>query len=188
MGNCLCNSRRGRLAKGVSFCLAALCLPLIFGPVRAADLSERQAAGIILSALQGDKQPSPIARLNPSTGPNGAFAAVSPGHVPLFVPYRISVDPVEVQAGRDKPPSYLFSLTDRNSADPLVGLARVDRVDIVELRKVTQNEYRAEIMVGYNMSSVGSILFGRAMQVERPGEARLRLLDDGWRLKLLKRF
>ncbi len=175
-------------AKRISICLAALCLPFFFGLVQAADLSKNQAADIILSALQGNKQLSPMARLNPSTEPAESFAAYKPGSAPLLVPYRISVDPVEARAGQDKCPSYLFSVAGTNSVDPLVGLAKVDRVDIVQFSKVTQNEYRAEFMVGYNMSSVGSILFGRAMQFERPGEARLRLLDEGWRLKLLKRF
>ncbi len=183
-----CRNPHGKLLmRWAMLCFAALCLPFIVGLVQAADLSENQAADIILSALQGNKQHSRPARLSPLPQPAESFT-VKPGYAPLLVPYRISVDPVEVPAAQDKHASYLFSLTDKSSFDPLVGLAKVDRVDMVQFSRLTPNEYRAEFMVGYNASSLGSLLFGRAMQFDRPGEARLKLSDDGWRLKFLKRF
>ncbi len=176
----------------VSVCLLMLSLPLIIGPVRAADLSEHQAADIILSALQGDKQRPSVSHFSFETALPASPAAykhpAGSSATPVLVPYRITVDPVEVRGLQDKPPSYLFSLSDKNSVDPIVGLAKVDRVDVMQLSKLTQNEYRAEFMIGYSVSSLGSILFGRAMQLERPADATLKLQDDGWRLKLLKRF
>jgi hypothetical protein len=165
-----------------------LCLLPIAGLAQAADLSGNDVADIILSAPQTNKQRSSTTRVGPPAEPAWSFAAYRAGRAPLSVPRRVSVDQVEVPAGHDKHASYLFSLAGKKSGDPLVGLAKVDRVDIVQFGNAIQYDYRAEFMVGYKAGSVGSILFGMAMQFERPGETSFRLLDDGWRLKLLKRF
>ena len=88
----------------------------------------------------------------------------------------------------DKSTSYLFSLENAGQDNRYVGLAWLDRFDATQTSRISSDEYRAELMIGYRVTSLGSILFGKGMEVERPGDTSLKLLDDGWRLKFVKKF
>ncbi|OPY70896.1 MAG: hypothetical protein A4E57_00211 [Syntrophorhabdaceae bacterium PtaU1.Bin034] len=106
------------------------------------------------------------------------------------LPYgkTIAVDPVEGRSFYDKSKSYLFAFENGTGNDPMVGLAKIQRVETSQSGRLAPGEYRAEFMIGYNVASLGSILFGRGMQLERPGDTTLKLQDDGWRFRLIKRF
>ncbi|MGD0231673.1 MAG: hypothetical protein ABSC19_15195 [Syntrophorhabdales bacterium] len=84
--------------------------------------------------------------------------------------------------------SYLFSFKNLDQDNRYVGLARLDRFDTGQTGRITLDEYRAELMIGYKVTSSGSILFGKGMQVEWPGSTSFKLLDDGWRFKFIKTF
>ncbi len=88
----------------------------------------------------------------------------------------------------DKSKSYLFSLRNPDQDNRYLGLARFDRFDPGQTGRTPFDEYRAELMIGYSVTSSGSILFGKGMQMECPGTASFKLLDDGWRFKFIKTF
>jgi hypothetical protein len=87
----------------------------------------------------------------------------------------------------DRSRSYLLTVENSGRDNPYVGLARIDRGDASQTNRMRFDDYRAELMVGYSLVG-GSILFGKGMQMERPGDSSFRLLDDGWRLKFIKKF
>jgi hypothetical protein len=87
-----------------------------------------------------------------------------------------------------KSKSYLFSLENGRQDNRYVGFAWLDRVDTGEANRMYANDLRAELMVGYSLTGLSSILFGRGMQLERPGLSTIRLQDDGWRFKFIKKF
>ncbi len=70
---------------------------------------------------------------------------------------------------------------------PYVGLAWIDRSDPNQTNRMYTDDYKAELMIGYSVPGV-SILFGKGMQLERPGDTSLKLQDDGWRLKFITKF
>ena len=87
----------------------------------------------------------------------------------------------------DKSKSYLFSLENVKQDNPYVGLARIDRSDSSQASRMCFEDYKAELMIGYNVPG-GSFLFGKSMQLERPGDSSVKVLDDGWRFKFIKKF
>jgi hypothetical protein len=88
----------------------------------------------------------------------------------------------------DKSESYLFSFENVKQDNRYVGFAWLDRFDTGQTGKMFPDEYQAELMIGYSVMSFGSILFGKGMQVERPGDTSLRLQDDGWRFRFITKF
>jgi hypothetical protein len=89
---------------------------------------------------------------------------------------------------KERPASFLLSLRNGDGTEPYVGFARIEKVDVMELKKMSEGEYRAEFMVGYDLLNLGSILFGRGVQLERPADALFRFQDNGWRIQFIKRF
>lgn len=88
----------------------------------------------------------------------------------------------------DMPKSYLFSLDNGGNDNRFIGLARIDRLGLMESNKTSPNEYGAELMIGYKVTSLWSVLFGKGMQLESPGDTSIRYQDDGWRFKFVKKF
>jgi len=99
-----------------------------------------------------------------------------------------AANPAGILLPPDKEKSYLFSFEKGEHESPYVGLARIDRLDIMDPSRMSLGEYGAEFMIGYKVTSLGSLLFGKGMQVERPGETSVRLQDDGWRFKFVTKF
>ena len=99
-----------------------------------------------------------------------------------------AANPASILLPPDKEKSYLFSFEKGEYESPYVGLARIDRLDIMDPSRMSLGEYGAEFMIGYKVTSLGSLLFGKGMQVERPGETSVRLQDDGWRFKFVTKF
>ena len=83
--------------------------------------------------------------------------------------------------------SYLFSLND-GSKDAFFGLANVASEEKMELKNLNQTGLDTELLVGYQWGGFGSILFGRALQVETQGENGGRVSDQGWRIKFMRNF
>lgn len=88
----------------------------------------------------------------------------------------------------DKSKSYLFSFENTGQDNHYVGFAWFDRQDIGQTSKMYADEYKAELMVGYSVTNLCSVLFGKGMQLDRPGDTSLKVQDDGWRLKFIKKF
>ena len=86
------------------------------------------------------------------------------------------------------PRSYLFSFEKGDATLPFIGLGRVDRLDLTQASTISSNEYHAELMIGYKVTASDGILFGRSMQLDRPGDTSLRFQDEGWLLKFIKSF
>ncbi len=87
--------------------------------------------------------------------------------------------------------SYFLSFSDPDKENSYVGLANIGGKNRTELNRLYQdnNNLDTELLVGYQWSGIGSILFGRAMQLhESPGENYGRVMDMGWRFKFLKTF
>jgi hypothetical protein len=38
------------------------------------------------------------------------------------------------------------------------------------------------------VTTLGSIFFGKGLQLESPGDTSVRFQDDGWRFKFVKKF
>lgn len=88
----------------------------------------------------------------------------------------------------DNSKSYLFSFENLNQDNRYLGLARIDRFDTGQTGRIPLDQYRGELMIGYSVTSSGSILFGKGMQMESPGNTSFKLMDDGWRFKFIKTF
>ncbi len=86
--------------------------------------------------------------------------------------------------------SYLLSYDRNKDNNAYLGMANIDTADKLELKKLYQNNYNAELLVGYQWGNYGSILFGRGLQFERDVENNNmgRLNDMGWRIKFMKTF
>ncbi len=65
-----------------------------------------------------------------------------------------------------------------------VGLAEMNKSFPKEFKK----EYNTEFLVGYKVSPLVDILFGKAQKIERSQDSPWGVHDDGWRLKLQKTF
>jgi len=99
-----------------------------------------------------------------------------------FSPTKPSTQPMMSVA------SYFFPLSTREDADRYVGLASIEQEGKMELKRAYEKDYNAEILLGYSWGNFGSILFGRALQYERPQDSLGRLSDRGWRIKFVKIF
>jgi len=85
--------------------------------------------------------------------------------------------------------SYFLYLNDPGKKDALVGLANIDNEEQIERKGLYQKDLNAELLLGYEWSGFGSILFGRAIQYERFGDdVGGRTTDLGWRIKFVKPF
>lgn len=84
--------------------------------------------------------------------------------------------------------SYFLSISDRGKDNAYVGLANIASEDKLELKNMYQRNLDTELLVGYQWGRFGSILFGRALQLEREGDSFGRLTDMGWRIKFMKTF
>jgi len=86
--------------------------------------------------------------------------------------------------------SFLFAVPDRSKENAFLGLANVgsDGEQKMLLQNVQQRDLSTELLVGYQWGSLGSILFGRAVQYERFGDDMGRVNDMGWRIKFMKTF
>jgi hypothetical protein len=105
------------------------------------------------------------------------------------MPYRgLAASPTDKDFLADKPKSYLFSFDNGGNENRYIGLARIDRLDLMQVNRTSPNEYGAEFMIGYKVTSLGSIFFGKGLQLESPGDTSVRFQDDGWRFKFVKKF
>ena len=102
--------------------------------------------------------------------------------------YAAGMDLTDHDSFPDKSRSYLFSFENGDRGNRYVGLARLDRFDAGQTGRMPLDEYRAELMIGYSVPRSGSILFGKGVQMESPGNTSLKVLDDGWRFKFIKTF
>jgi hypothetical protein len=84
--------------------------------------------------------------------------------------------------------SYFLSFNDQGKERALVGLASIDSEEKTQIKGIYQKDLNAELLLGYQWGSFGSILFGRAIQYERLGEDAGRVSDMGWRIKFVKTF
>ncbi len=104
-------------------------------------------------------------------------------------PYRGSaIDPIDSGSLPNGHKSYLFSFENGEHDSPYIGLARIDRLDVMQCNRTSPNEYGAEFMVGFKVTSLASLLFGKGMQMQSPGDTSVKLQDDGWRFKFVKKF
>jgi hypothetical protein len=69
-----------------------------------------------------------------------------------------------------------------------ITLAKVDNIDVIGLKKLTPNEYKAEVSLGYRLTPFGEILLGRGIKVERKEDALFEAHDNGWRVKFKVNF
>ncbi len=107
------------------------------------------------------------------------------------MPFRyrgLGASPADKDFLADKRRSYLFSFDNGGNENPYIGLARIDRLDLMQINRTSPNEYGAEFMIGYKVTSLASILFGKGLQLESPGDTSIRFQDDGWRFKFVKKF
>jgi len=65
-----------------------------------------------------------------------------------------------------------------------IGLAEINR----SLPREAWKEYKAEFLLGYKVSPLVEILFGKAQKIESSQYSPWGIRDDGWRLKLKKDF
>jgi hypothetical protein len=84
--------------------------------------------------------------------------------------------------------SYLLTTTERQNQPTYVGYAQINKVAVTDLKRISENEYKAEFMLGYTVGPFGSLLFGRSVQFQRPQDALLDYQDNGWRIKFIKTF
>jgi hypothetical protein len=117
--------------------------------------------------------------------PIGETRPVAPGRITRSTPSGAK-DDFGFFPNRSR--SYLFSLENYHQDNRYVGFAWLDRFDSGQTSKMYANELRAELMVGYSLTTLSSVLFGMGMQFERPGASAIKLQDDGWRFKFIKKF
>jgi hypothetical protein len=86
----------------------------------------------------------------------------------------------EQKTGRDGDEKTFVTLNKNDS----IGLAEINKRFPHEFRK----EYEAELLVGYRVSPLVDILFGKAQKFERSQDSPWGMHDSGWRLKLQKNF
>ena len=155
-----------------------------------ASVDQTTSEPVDYSLLSGAAQPfSFLDSLTVSSVGENRPAGLGKNSVSDPSPYNVAgMDLLNSGSLPDRSASYLFSFDKIAQENPYVGLARFDRFDVGQTGRLSFDEYRAEFMIGYNLASVGSILFGKGMQVERPGDTSLKLLDDGWRFKFIKKF
>jgi hypothetical protein len=175
-------------------CLSFLAIVWLFTPAfrtfagtTAAD--QGAGSGRPVSA-QGDYRPhapaQPTGFLDLLTiSPIGETRPVAPGRVTRSVPSGAK-DDFGFFPNRSR--SYLFSLENYHQDNRYVGFAWLDRFDSGQTSKMYANELRAELMIGYSLTTFSSVLFGMGMQFERPGVSAIRFQDDGWRFKFIKKF
>ncbi len=103
--------------------------------------------------------------------------------------YPQSFSAVKPEARQETPArSYLLSY-DMNKESALVGMANIGNADKMELKKLYQSNIDTELLVGYQWGNYGSILFGRAAQLDRDGDTNFgHVYDMGWRIKFMKTF
>ena len=116
------------------------------------------------------------------------YATTGPAGVLPFPYYGSAVSAADRVFLADKPKSYLFSFDNGGNDSRYIGLARIDRLGVMESNKTLSSEYGAELMIGYKVTSLWSVLFGKGMQLESPGDTSVRFQDDGWRFKFVKKF
>jgi hypothetical protein len=58
----------------------------------------------------------------------------------------------------------------------------------MQVSRTSPSEYGAEFMLGYKVTTLGSIFFGKGLQLESPGDTSVRFQDDGWRFKFVEKF
>ena len=86
------------------------------------------------------------------------------------MPYRgLAASPTDKDFLADKPKSYLFSFDNGGNENRYIGLARIDRLDLMQVNRTSPNEYGAEFMIGYKVTSLGSIFFGKGLHSRVPG-------------------
>jgi hypothetical protein len=181
--------RKTIIMKSVTFLLSA-CFTLMSMFLLVADglssgLTSEETTRVIIEGLRAERalhDDTPFSFLEPQP------ATSLPATSSLFLGSDLlAIDRLPDQAFSEKSRSYLFSL-EKGTGEPYVGMAKLHRVDVNELKTMSIGEYRAEFMVGYSIPSFGNILVGKGMQYERPGDALPRLQDGGWRLRFLKKF
>jgi hypothetical protein len=175
--------------------LWVLAVMLLFGPFSRSFAEGAQVAeenGITepvpnnYSLLFAPAKPSGVSDLLTISPVNAKGQTGAPGADPS--PNRAAGLDLLSQACQTKPTSYLFSLENlRQGTTPYVGLAMIDHSDTGQKGRTFYDQYNTELMVGCNVPG-GSVLFGKGMQVQRPGDTSFKLNDDGWRLRFITKF
>lgn len=186
-------------------CISLLAAAWLLAPVPAVfpGSAGPPATGVSAPAGRTDQATTP-GRRTPARGNYSLLAPVSPfsffdlltvspiGETRAVGPGRAT--PSSPSGGNDfgffptKSTSYLFSTENAHPDNRYVGFAWLDRFDLGQASRMYANELRAELMVGYSLTGLSSILFGMGMQLERPGVSTIRFQDDGWRFKFIKKF
>ena len=141
--------------------------------------------------IQDSKQPSQdfwqhleLLRLN-----QGKERKEENNRIQAFSLYPQSFSAVKPEVLQTAPArSYLLSLSDQEKVNTPVGLANIADEEKVEIQNGYHKNVNTELLVGYQWGGVGSILFGRGLQLEREGDTFSRVNDMGWRLKFMKTF
>jgi hypothetical protein len=169
-----------------------LLLFALFFPVHAGsvDLSAEEAAAAFLKALETQPVVEPprsvqLYTLLPPLDQQGKRTTFYLQSVPTH--YSL-LDPRTLVRSTNITDSYLVGPLDPARQEGYVGYARVNRVEVTQLKKLSENEYKAEFMLGYAVGPFGSLLFGRELYLQRPQDALFDYRDNGWRIKFIKTF
>ncbi len=185
-------------AAQIGFCLLTvmwfITLPpcaLAGGPVTIEGMpGQTTSGGGDYSLLFAPVQPFSFLELL-TVSPIGEGLSAGLGRGPVSNPsqhYAAGMDMPGHGSFPDNSKSYLFSFENLNQDNRYLGLARIDRFDTGQTGRIPLDQYRGELMIGYSVTSSGSILFGKGMQMESPGNTSFKLMDDGWRFKFIKTF
>ncbi|MBA4391031.1 MAG: hypothetical protein C0399_08840 [Syntrophus sp. (in: bacteria)] len=79
---------------------------------------------------------------------------------------------------------------DNDSYDkPYVAFEKVENIDKSHLmKKETAQEHKAEVSLGYKLSSFSEIYLGKGFLVDRKDNSALQPHDDGWRIRFKTSF
>jgi hypothetical protein len=88
----------------------------------------------------------------------------------------------------DKASPYMTKPKEGSEDRAYISLAKVESVEIKELKKVSPKEYKAEVSLGYRLTPFGEILLGKGMNFQRSQDAFFEPHDNGWRVKFKVNF
>jgi hypothetical protein len=69
-----------------------------------------------------------------------------------------------------------------------VELAKIENLDVIDLKKISANEYKADVLIGYKLTPFGEIFLGRGIMIQRKEDALFLAHDEGWRIKFKVNF
>ncbi|MCX5802722.1 MAG: hypothetical protein NTU69_04175 [Proteobacteria bacterium] len=180
--------------------LSMICM--LTGYTNAGELSRDEAAAMIKEVIANEKQ-ADITRYYQKYGPFyyiGSDNGVINKHKELeqggYVKVRALSDSKTSSESKttygiqftDKALPYMAKNNEDSENKAYITLAKVDNIDVIGLKKLTPNEYKAEVSLGYRLTPFGEILLGRGIKVERKEDALFEAHDNGWRVKFKVNF